>query len=163
VKTNARTRAATSEPFVLDGQQRIDGFEAGITGSLRSNWSMVASWSHLRSEIIASANPLEEGAALALVPENSFNVWTDVRFGRGFSAGAGVQYMDAVFRNATNTTEVPSWWLLSATAAMEVNRSLTLRLNAGNLADARYVDRVGGGHYIPGAGRSLSISAEVGF
>jgi catecholate siderophore receptor len=71
--------------------------------------------------------------------------------------------MDSVFRNATSTAEVPSYWLMNAMAAYDVSRALTLRLNVNNLAGEVYVDRVGGGHYIPGPGRSISVNAELGF
>jgi catecholate siderophore receptor len=108
-------------------------------------------------------NPLEQGAQLAFVPENSFSIWSEGRLPRGFSAGAGVQFMDSVFRNATASAEVPSYWLLNAMAAYEVSNALTLRLNVNNLADQLYVDRVGGGHYIPGPGRSVTLNAEIGF
>ncbi|HYK05576.1 MAG TPA: TonB-dependent siderophore receptor [Thermoanaerobaculia bacterium] len=162
-KTNARTRGASTEPFVLDGEQRVEGFELGLTGRLTDGWTILTAYSHLDSEFVASANPLEQGAALAFVPENSFNVWTEGHLPRGFTLGAGAQYMDSVFRNATNTAEVPSYWLVSAMAAYEVSRSLTLRLNVNNLADESYVDRVGGGHYVPGAGRSVALNAEIGF
>ncbi|HYH10072.1 MAG TPA: TonB-dependent siderophore receptor [Thermoanaerobaculia bacterium] len=162
-KTNARTRGATTEPFVLDGEQRVDGVEVSFTGNLTDRWSVLTSYAHLDSEFVASANPQEEGAALAFVPENSFNVWTEGRLPRGFSIGAGAQFMDSVFRNATNTAEVPSYWLVNAMASYDVSRMLTLRLNMNNLANEVYVDRVGGGHYIPGPGRSVSINAELGF
>ena len=79
------------------------------------------------------------------------------------SFGGGVQFMDAVFRNTLNTTEVPSYTVLSAMTAKDVTRHLTLRFNANNLADAHYVDRVGGGHFIPGAGRSASLTAGFKF
>jgi catecholate siderophore receptor len=162
-KTNARTRGATTEAYVLDGEQRVDGVELGLTGHLTDRWSILTSYAHLESEFTASANPLEEGAALAFVPENSFNVWSDLRLPLGVSLGAGAQFMDSVFRNATNTAEVPSYWLLSAMAAYEVSPTLTLRLNVNNLANAEYVDRVGGGHYVPGTGRSIVLNAEVDF
>ena len=162
-KTNARTRGVTTEPFILDGEQRVEGVELSFCGNLTNRWSVLTSYAHLDSEFVASANPLEQGAALAFVPENSFNVWTEGRLPRGFSIGAGAQFMDSVFRNATNTAEVPSYWLVNAMAAYEVSRALTLRLNVNNLADEVYVDRVGGGHYIPGAGRSITINAELGF
>ena len=162
-KTNARTRGATTEAFVLDGEQRVDGVELGLNGNLTDDWSVLASFAHLESEFVASANPLEQGAALAFVPENSFNVWTEARLPRGFSLGAGAQFMDSVFRNATNTAEVPSYWLVSAMASYRASNALTLRLNVNNLADETYVDRVGGGHYIPGPGRSIVLSADVDF
>lgn len=162
-KTNARTRGANNEPFVLDGEQRVEGVELGLSGNITDRWSVLASYAHLDSEFAASANPLEEGMALAFVPENSFNVWTEGRLPRGFGIGAGAQFMDSVFRNALNTAEVPSYWLLNAMASYRVSETLTLRLNVNNLNDETYVDRVGGGHYIPGAGRSIVVSAEADF
>lgn len=162
-KTNARTRGASNEPYVLDGEQRVDGVELGLTGNITPQWSVLASFAHLDSEFVASANPLEQGAALAFVPKNSFNVWTEGQLPLNFRIGGGVQYMDSVFRNATNTAEVPSYWLASAMAAYDASRALTLRLNVNNLTGEEYVDRVGGGHYIPGAGRTIVVSAEVGF
>jgi catecholate siderophore receptor len=162
-KTNARTRNATTEPFVLDGEQRVDGIELGLSGRITENWSVLAGYSFLDSEFVASANPLEQGTQLAMVPEHSLNLWSDARITRNLTFGAGVQYMDSVFRNATNTAEVPSYWLVNAMAAYAVNRSLTLRLNVNNAADETYVDRVGGGHYVPGAGRSIVLNAEIDF
>lgn len=162
-KTNARTRGVTTEPYVLGGKQRVEGVELTVNGHLTERWSLLTSYAHLESEFVASANPLEEGAPLAFVPENSFNVWSEGRLTRGFTVGAGAQFMDSIFRNATASAEVPSYWLVSAMASYDVSRTLTLRLNVNNLADAQYVDRVGGGHYIPGAGRSVVVSAELDF
>lgn len=161
-KSNARTRGATTEPFVLAGEQQVDGVEVGLNGHLTERWTVLAGYSHLDSEFVQSSNPAEEGMRLAFTPENTFNVWTDYRL-RALSLGGGAQYMDSVFRNAVNTAEVPSYWLLGAMAAYDVTPSLTLRLNANNLTDEHYVDRIGGGHYIPGAGRSLTLTAEFGF
>jgi catecholate siderophore receptor len=42
-----------------------------------------------------------------------------------------------------------------------VNTHFTLRVNGTNLADKRYIDRIGGGHYIPGPGRQVMITATV--
>jgi catecholate siderophore receptor len=36
-------------------------------------------------------------------------------------------------------------------------------MNLQNLTDEEYVDRVGGGHYIPGPGRQLIISTDWKF
>lgn len=161
-KTNARTRSATTEPFILDGEQKVDGVEIGVNGQLTDRWSMLAGYSHLESEFVRSRNAVEQGAQLAFTPENSFNLWTDYRLA-ALSFGGGVQYMDSVFRNAANTAEVPSYWLAGAMAAYDVTSSLTLRLNANNLTNEHYVDRIGGGHYIPGPGRSFMLTAELGF
>lgn len=162
-KTNARTRTATTDPFVLDGEQRVEGVELGINGKITDNWSILGGYAFLDSEFSASRNPLEQGAQLTMVPEHSLNLWTDARIAPRITIGAGAQYMDSVFRNATNTAQVPSYWLVNAMASYAVNPSLTLRLNVNNIADETYVDRVGGGHYVPGPGRNFVIHAEWDF
>jgi catecholate siderophore receptor len=161
-KTNARTRSATTEPFVLDGEQQVEGVELGVNGQLTEAWTVLAGFSHLKSEFVRSRNAAEVGAQLAFIPENSFNVWTDYHLGK-MSIGGGVQYMDSVYRNSINTTEAPSYWLAGAMASYRFSHSLSMRLNVNNLMDEEYVDRIGGGHYVPGARRSMMLTAELGF
>ena len=71
--------------------------------------------------------------------------------------------MDAVFRNATNSAVAPSYWLANALASYRVNEHLSLRFNGQNLADKEYIDRIGGGHFIPGPGRQLMLTSDVRF
>ena len=101
--------------------------------------------------------------SVALTPKSTFSLWSTYEVWSNFTLGGGSQYMDAVFRNATNTTNVPSYWIFNAVGSYAVTQHLTLRLNANNLADRRYVDRVSGGHYIPGPGRSVLLSTNVRF
>jgi catecholate siderophore receptor len=162
-KVNARTRNASNEPFVLEGEQTVRGVEVGVSGTLTSRWTALLSYALMDSEITASANDAEEGGNLALVPESTFSAWTTYRLPREVTVGGGVQYMDAVYRNTLNTQRVPSYWLTNALVSYGVNSHLTLRLNAQNLTDEQYVDRVGGGHYIPGPRRQVTLSADVGF
>jgi catecholate siderophore receptor len=162
-KVNARTRNANSDPFILAGKQRVDGVELGVSGNITNRWSALAAYSFMHSRIDASANAAEEGMNLALTPENAFNLWTSFALPREVTVGGGVQYMDAVFRNTTSTTVVPSYWLVNGLASYAVNEKLTLRLNGQNLADTQYVDRVGGGHYIPGPRRQVLLNLDVHF
>ncbi|MFH1497502.1 MAG: TonB-dependent receptor, partial [Verrucomicrobiota bacterium] len=82
----------------------------------------------------------------------------------GLTVGGGAQYSSEVDRSTTTLNQVvPSYWLYNAMAAYEVNQHLSLRLNVNNLTDEEYVDRVGGGHYIPGAGRSIILTANITF
>jgi catecholate siderophore receptor len=162
-KVNARTRNLASDPFVLDGRHRVQGVELGASGNLNDRWTLSAAYAFMDSEIVASANAAEQGADLILTPEHTFNLWTSYRLPWDFTIGGGAQYMDAVFRNTTNTTNVPSYWLVNGLAAYDVNQHLTLRLNLQNLLDEEYVDRVGGGHYIPGPRRQLMLNTDVRF
>jgi catecholate siderophore receptor len=162
-KTNARTRNLTNEPFVLSGRQRVDGVELSASGNLTRRWSVLSGYAWMRSDIVASANPAEESNNLALVPRSSLSLWTSYELPRRFAAGAGLQFVDNVFRNTLNTLAVPSYWLVNGMASYDVNRHLTLRLNGTNLGDEQYVDRVGGGHYIPGPRRAVMLTTDVKF
>jgi catecholate siderophore receptor len=163
-KTNARTPGVNpgDPPTVLAGRQRVTGLEVGATGQVTDGWSAFAAYSFMRTEIAASNTPVEIDNALALTPEHTLSLWTTVRLPwEQVTLGGGTQYMDAVFRNAANSARVPSYWLVNALAEYALNRHLTLRVNVNNLTDADYVDRVGGGHYIPGAGRSIQVSTSL--
>ncbi len=164
-KSNARTPGVNpgDPPTVLVGEQRVSGIELGAQGRINDRWTAFAAYSLMRSNIDESNTPAEVNNALALTPEQTFNLWTTFQLPWQIEVGGGAQYMDAVFRNATNTAVVPSYWLINGLAAYQVNRNLTLRLNLNNLADVDYVDRIGGGHYIPGAGRSVQLSSAVTF
>ena len=161
-KLNARTRNAASDPFILSGRQRVHGVEAGISGSLSSRWTALASYALMDTEILASANAGEQGQDFALTPRSTFNAWTTFTLPWDVTVGGGAQFMDSVFRNTLNTLRVPSYWLANALLSYRVNETLTLRVNGQNLADHQYVDRVGGGHYIPGPRRQVTVNAEVG-
>ena len=162
-KTNSRTPGVNpgDPPTVLAGKQRVEGFEVGISGRLRRWWTAIANYAHMNSTMTASNTPAELDQNLAMTPENTLSLWTTFELPRGVGIGGGAQFMDSVFRNATNTTSVPSYWLLNATASYAVNTHLTLRVNGSNLADTDYVDRIGGGHYVPGPGRQVIVTATV--
>jgi catecholate siderophore receptor len=164
-KTNARTPGVNpGDPAqVLEGEQVVNGVELGLYGSVGRRLSVFAGYAHMWSEIRASNTAGEAGNALAQTPENTFNLWLTGQATDALTLGGGVQFMDSVYRNALNTLEAPSYWLWNAMAAYTINQKLTLRLNAFNLADEEYVDRVGGGHFIPGPGRYGMLTLDVKF
>jgi catecholate siderophore receptor len=168
-KENVRTRTGAggnTEPFILDGEQRVQGIELSAAGIITDAWSIFSGATYLDSEFEQSANSLEQGQELLLVPDLSFNVWTTYALPLGITVGAGVQYTDEYVRTRTaalGEITVPDYTLIDAMVSYEMNRMTTLRLNATNLADEDYVDRVGGGHYVPGPGRTISLTASFAF
>ena len=161
-KTNSRTPGINpgDPPTVLAGRQRVAGFEVGISGRLRRWWTAIPNYAHMRSNIEESNTAAELDQNLALTPAHTLSLWTTIELPGGVGVGGGAQFMDTVFRNATNTASVPSYWLINGTASYAVDTHLTLRMNATNLANAEFVDRVGGGHYLPGPGRQLMVTAK---
>jgi catecholate siderophore receptor len=164
-KTNARTPGIDpgDPPTVLDGEQVVQGAEVGLSGRLSPAWSLFGGYTFMDSTITASNTAAEVDNALALTPRHTLSLWSSCELPWHVSIGAGAQFMDAVFRNTTNTARVPSYWLFNAVTSYRVNAHMTLRVNAQNLFDAEYVDRIGGGHYIPGPGRQLLLGSDFRF
>ncbi|MCB1086050.1 MAG: TonB-dependent siderophore receptor [Verrucomicrobiae bacterium] len=164
-KTNARTIDPTDPDavVVLDGEQRVQGVELGVSGDITDWLHIFGGYTHLDSEILSSQNPTEIGNQLPHTPEDSFNLWTQIDLPGGFFVGGGPQFVDSRFNNSANLREAPSYTLWDAVAGYQVNENLTLRVNVRNLGDEDYIDRVGGGHFIPGEGRSVMFTASLKF
>lgn len=166
-KTNVRTRSGldNTETYVLSGEQRVQGIELSAAGSITNAWSVFGGIVYLDSEYSRSRNVLEQGEELLVTPEISFSAWTTYAFPIGLTIGGGVQYTDEVLgrRTADVSITTPDRWLVDAMAAYQLTESVALRLNATNLTDEEYVDRFGGGHYVPGAGRTVSLTANFSF
>ena len=155
-KHNARTAGLPGDPpTVLDGRQRVDGVELGATGRLTEQWNIVASYAYLDSEIVESNTPAEVGNRLGNVPVHSGSLWTTYDLPFGLEVGGGVRFAGSRFTNVSNTRKVDGYAVVDATVAYDLYQQMTLRLNGFNLFDKRYADQVGGGHFIPGPGRSV--------
>ena len=164
-KSNARTPGINpgDPPTVLDGEHVVSGIEIGANGSPTARWQLFGSYTFMASEITRSNNAAEVGNEFGNTPNHSFTLWTTYRLPGELELGGGAQYVGDRFNSNTAARTAPAYWLFDAMAAYRVSDQLTLRLNGLNLADRRYIDRVGGGHFIPGPGRSLMLTADVGF
>ena len=164
-KTNARTvdPADPDRVAVLEGVQRVHGFEFGLAGEITPWWSVYASYTHLDSEVLSSLDPTQIGNELPNTPQNSFSLWTQVDLPNGLFVGGGPVFVDSRYNSVTNLREAPSYCIWDAAVGYEVNENLTLRVNLRNLEDKDYIGRVGGGHFIPGEGRSVMFTASLEF
>ena len=162
-KTNARTPGLPGEPdLVLDGKQRVDGFEIGATGRITEDWQVIGSYTYLDSEVRNSNTETEVGNRLGNVPKHSGSLWTLYKLPQGVEIGGGVRYVSSRYTNVANTRKVGDYWLADATVGYDINAKTTLRVNVFNIFDERYADALSGGHFIPGAGRSAVATLAFG-
>ena len=148
---------------MLQGEQTVSGLEFGVNGSVTDRWQLFGSYTFMRSEITSSNTNAETGKEFGNTPNHSFSLWTTYRLPRSIELGGGAQYVGDRFNSNTDTRTAPAYWVVDAMAACRVTEQLTLRINGLNLANRRYIDRVGGGHFIPGPGRSVMMTADIGF
>ena len=155
-KTNARTPGINpgDPPTFSPGGSACEGVEVGVAGRLASRMERLR-----RLRVHATAHRRvqhRDGARQAIWrsrPRHTFNALDDVPLPRDCTVGGGAQFMDAIFRN-TPTPRGAELLARERDGRMDRELAPDAALNANNLGDTHYVDRVGGGHYIPGPGRS---------
>jgi catecholate siderophore receptor len=164
-KTNARTPGILPDdpPQVLQGRQRVQGVELGASGGITRSLRVFGAYTLLDSEIIKSNTPAEVGSRIQNTPRNSFNIWTTYLLPHRITLGGGPRFVGRRFGNSINTRQVEAYWLLDVMASLPVSKHIDLRLNLYNLTNEYYFDRLGGGHLVPGAGRSVLVSAGFRF
>jgi len=166
-KFNARTidPVDSTDVIALNGEQVVQGIELGLAGRITRNWQVFAGYAYMDSEITKSDNPLEAGARVNNTPEHSFNLWTTYRLPFNLEIGGGAFYTGERLNPTAppNTRTAPDYWTFDAMAAYHINRNVSIQLNVYNLADEEYIDRVGGGHFVPGPGRSATLTASFTF
>lgn len=164
-KTNARTEdpANPADFIVLNGVQRVDGIELSAAGSLTDQWKIFGGYAFMMSEVVKSQNPVEIGRPLSNTPEQTFTLWNTFNVTSKFQIGGGAHFTDQRVNSTTTQRWAPGYLLYDAMLAYQVTEHFSLRLNLYNLSDERYIDRVGGGHFVPGAGRSAVLTAGLKF
>src|SRR6185295_11741930 len=130
-KTNARTPGLLPDdpPQVLEGEQRVQGVELGVTGGITRFWKVFAAYTLLDSEIVDSNTPAEVGKSLQNTPRNSLSLWTSYTLPWKLSVGGGARFVDERFGNNTNTRRVDSYYTIDGMASYPVTRHIDLRLN----------------------------------
>ncbi|MCX6849561.1 MAG: TonB-dependent receptor, partial [Verrucomicrobia bacterium] len=163
-KTNART-TDPSGITTLGGNQQVQGIEFSMTGSITRNWQVFAGYAVMESETKASTAAGAIGQSLSNAPPQTFNLWTTYTLLEKTQFGFGAQYMGPRTSNDSSASArtAPSNWTLDAMVSYKFTDKISLRLNIYNLADERFVGSVGGGQFVPGAGRSAALTASIKF
>ncbi|WP_370871951.1 TonB-dependent receptor [Hydrogenophaga sp.] len=175
-KYNERNTDPDRPVVTLSGERHVAGFEADIMGRLTSKWEVFGSYMWLPVAKVDRAAPCPttgqcaQGAAgerpgdrPSLTPEHSGTVWTTYQFTPKLRLGAGLNFRGKQSPTRVEWT-VPSYVTadLMAEYRFDFDR-LTLKANLSNIADKLYADQLYPGHYIPGAGRTLQVTASLKF
>jgi catecholate siderophore receptor len=155
-KTNARTPGLTPNdpPMVLDGEQRVQGFEIGVAGNITEHWKVFGGYAYLNSEVLKSntRTPIpgstetksQVGNELPQTPEHSFSIWTTYQLPWQIEVGAGANYVGARYSSTDNLREAPDYWTFDAMISKQFGKNVKA-------------------HFVPGAGRSAVLTVGVAF
>ncbi len=180
-KTNAKT-TALSGATVLEGDQRVQGVEFGVSGNITSRWGAFAGLALMDGTVKGSGIVTEIGQRLAYVPETSLNLWTTYRLPNGLTLGGGTNYNSGNYfnqtggflfvsnradpryvENAAAIQALTNYWVFNATAMYPLNAHILLQVNVNNLGNTRYADRAYDRHFLPGPARQVLFTPVITF
>lgn len=166
-KNNARVALEPGRraPQETIGEQRVNGFEVGISGDVTTDWRITASYTFLDSTIVDDG-PIatNEGNVFPNTPRNSASLWTTYAIAPTFTIGAGATYVDRRFGNTANTIWVPSYVTYDVMATYELGKRTRLQLNVQNLTDEAYFVRPYRAHYAAiGSARAAILTVSLDF
>jgi catecholate siderophore receptor len=160
-KENARLPDPNTPGFsILSGTQRVQGFDAGLSGSITENWKAFVSYTYLDGEVTKSgpgAAPV--GSPLPNTPKHSFSFFTEYNLGNGFEVGGGGQYVSSrLAQNTAPLKAVPGYWTFDVMAKYDLSDRMSVQLNVNNIFDKYYYEALHPWHVVPGAARTALLS-----
>lgn len=160
---------------VPEGRDRTRGVELDLIARPARGWSMLANAYLQDPEVLSNtlaSNPTLgvtnrsiAGTRPAGVARHGARLWATYGFDgalAGLTAGAGVTYKGDSFADNLNLHRVPSYTVLDA-ALLYRTRAWDLGLNLVNLTDRRYYVNPTFVGALPGAPRSVLVTARVRF
>jgi catecholate siderophore receptor len=160
---------------VLSGEQRVRGWEVGISGRVVQDWAwdLFANYSYLDGEVresktlacTANQPACIEGAELARTPRHSASFWSSFKpFGERWTIGGGATYVSHRFSNASQTpNKVDGYLRWDGMISYQLSEQVSVQLNLQNIGDEEYFQEVGGGHAVPAPGRSFVLTTSFQF
>ena len=167
--TNARVGDPINATLqVLAGDQRVNGIELGASGRITPQWEVIAGYTYLDARTIKSTDPTQVGQLLPNTAHHQANIWTTYDFDNGWEIGSGLNYLGQRAADLYGQAKVPSYITWDAMAAAKINDRLSVRLNGYNLLDKYYFTNSYDtspveNHVLPGAGRTITLTALVSF
>jgi len=150
----------------LSGKRHAAGLDFDVAGRITPAWEVFVSYMWMPVANIDEGVPGSEGQGTrpSLTPEHSGTVWSTYQLNPKLRLGAGLN-----MRSSQTPNRNPGWSAKGYVTGdlmaeyIVVPEQLTLKLNLTNVTNKLYADALYTGHYIPGAGRLLQLTANWKF
>jgi iron complex outermembrane receptor protein len=163
-----KSNVATIDPVNPDfsiavGEQRSQGVELDVIGTILPGWNLIASYAYINAEVTED-NFIEEGVRLPNVPYHSASLWTtyEIQQGdlQGLGFGLGLFFVGDRAGDLDNSYELPSF--LRTDAALYYRRdNWRAAVNVQNLFDVSYYTGVEFGRTSIAVGAPLTVIGSV--
>ena len=171
-KYNERNRDAESVNacnYVLSGERHAAGFELDLAGRITSQWEVFGSYAFIPGAKVdassGAAGTEVVGSRTGLTPRHSGTIWTTYQVTPSWRVGAGLnaRSADRPVGLAANSTIVAPRFVTADLMAEYAQSDLSYKLSLSNVSDEHYADFLYRGHYVPGKGRTLQVTAAYKF
>ncbi|CAM2170293.1 catecholate siderophore receptor [Paraburkholderia sacchari] len=162
-KDNARTQTSSGE-YLLEGDIRVRGFQAGATGHITNKWQVFAGYTYMDGVILKALDGTQ-GHTPANTPRNTFTFWTTYALTPHWEIGGGPTYMSSRYASNTNYVETGGYTRWDAMAAYHAKK-WDVQFNLLNITNKFYYDALvpsDGGRSVPGVGRTFLATANYRF
>lgn len=182
--TRSKIRLASNDPLIpvqqQDGETRVRGLTLGASGQILPNWTLIANYTYLDSEILrnvaGTALPpnnvdFTKGDPIPFTPKHAFNIWTSYQINPDWLIGVGANYSGEYAFPQQNAAapllHSEDYWVFNAAVTWNINDRIGLQLNLKNLTDEEYYTNIrssgGFGWAVPGDARSAVLTATARF
>lgn len=167
---STKLRERNTDPLVnlvtLSGKHHVAGFEAEVAGRLTPKWEMFANyvWMPVANIDQGVAGAEGQGTRPSLTPIHSGSLWSTYQLTPQVRLGGGLNFRGRQTPSRNPGWEVPAWVTADLMAEYRFAfEQLSLKANLTNITNKRYADQLYPGHYVPGAGRMLQVTANLRF
>jgi catecholate siderophore receptor len=143
-RTNIKTTDPNNPLALLNlGEQRTDGAEVNVQGSVMRHWQVYGGYAWLDGRIVSS-NTLSSGVSLqgkrpAMSPLHAASFWTAYTFENGFGIGGGLVARAKQFASTDNLAALPAYARVDVSVFYRRAR-YELQANMQNVGNVRYYD-----------------------
>jgi catecholate siderophore receptor len=147
------------ESLLVDGQ-RSEGFELGVSGRIRDNWSIQGGYAWQDGELTEALG----GTRLAQLPRHAVSLWNRLDLTPRWSAGLGVIHQTRMYAAADNAVTLPGFTRVDAGVYFRPGDRLRLQLNVENLLDDTYYPNAHNNNNIsPGSPFAVRVGVTANF
>ena len=159
--------------YVASGKSRSEGVELEISGELMRDWQVGAGYTYTTTEYLKDTAANQGNALRTTDPKHLLRLFTTYRLPGTLAAwtiGGGVQAQSDIYAEGTSNgsavrAEQAGYAVYNAVVGYRFNEHYSLQLNANNIFDKNYYEKIGatGVNYYYGEPRNYALTLRGEF
>lgn len=163
MRKNNQVEAITGGGYKRTGAAESKGYEIEFQGSPLAGLDLNAGYTYTLAKYLPYADKSitnsVAGKIVALAPKNMVNLWANYQL-KGWSIGAGANYMSDTYTNSANTYVLPAYTTIDAALGYQFGK-VGIRVNVNNAGNKKYyANAIYSNQFYPGATRNYLLTLK---